>query len=178
MARLRRPDATFVQGNAETYGETNSYDIVTCMFATHEMPAAGRRRVLRNAARVARKGVVVLDIDPNFEATLKKKPQEGAAFLAGEPYVLEYLKKCETRHPPPTPTPRSLSPLHHHNPPLGRVDADMASVVKQRGWRVSRNELLPGHCVMWHLHGFGAGGQASLSNYVPPAGLPEGDYGL
>ena len=28
----------FKYGNAETWGESNSFDVVTCMFATHEMP--------------------------------------------------------------------------------------------------------------------------------------------
>ena len=37
MARFRRPDATFQEGNAETYGEPESFDIVSVMFATHEV---------------------------------------------------------------------------------------------------------------------------------------------
>ena len=32
------PSINFAEGNAETYGETKSVDVVTCMFATHEMP--------------------------------------------------------------------------------------------------------------------------------------------
>jgi hypothetical protein len=36
----------FVKGNAETYGEYKSYDVVTCFFATHEMPRAARIKVL------------------------------------------------------------------------------------------------------------------------------------
>jgi SAM-dependent methyltransferase len=68
VARLRRPDCTFVRGNAEKFGNTDSFDVVTVMFATHEAPAAGRRRILRNAARIARREVIVVDIDPNFTA--------------------------------------------------------------------------------------------------------------
>lgn len=112
MARFRRPDATFQEGNAETYGEPESFDIVSVMFATHEvrhsippspipravsspprrralapplvqMPISGRQRVIRNAMRVARDAVVVVDIDPNFEETLRAKPNAGATFLAG-----------------------------------------------------------------------------------------------
>lgn len=124
MARLIRPDATFVKGNAETYGETNSVDIVTVMFATHEMPVSGRRRVLRNAARVARNSVVVMDIDPNFERTLASKPQAGASFLAGEPYVLDYLR---------------------------RIDADIKACVSNFGWGFERQTLLAEHCVVWRL---------------------------
>ena len=124
VARLIRPDATFIEGNAETFGRTGSFDIVTCMFATHEMPPEGRLNVLRNAARIAKRAVVVLDIDPNFEGSLRKKPNEGAAFLAGEPYVLEYLK---------------------------RIDADIRACTRERSWTLKRVELVPEHCVAWQL---------------------------
>jgi ubiquinone/menaquinone biosynthesis C-methylase UbiE len=49
VARLRRPDAKFIEGNAETFGKDNAYDVATVMFAMHEMPREGRRRVLANA---------------------------------------------------------------------------------------------------------------------------------
>lgn len=45
IARVRRPDCTFEQGNAESYGRTCSFDVVTVMFAMHEAPLAGRRCV-------------------------------------------------------------------------------------------------------------------------------------
>ncbi len=45
--------------------------------------------------RVARKTVVFVDIHPKFERTLKAKPLQGASFLAGEPYVLDYLQKMD-----------------------------------------------------------------------------------
>lgn len=48
------------------------------------MPRAARRKVLENAKRIARKKVIFVDIDPNYE------PSE--AMLSGEPYVLEYRK--------------------------------------------------------------------------------------
>lgn len=38
VKNILNPSMKFVEGNAETYGETNSVDVVTCMFATHEMP--------------------------------------------------------------------------------------------------------------------------------------------
>ena len=102
----------------------------TRQFATHEMPATGRRRVLRNAMRVARSSVVVVDIDPDFTETLLAKPMQGAPFLAGEPYVLDYL---------------------------ARFDGDVASCAPVRmaaagaGWRVTRAQLLPKHVVVWKL---------------------------
>jgi len=79
---------TFKRGNAETWGEDKSFDVVTCMFATHEMPRAARKKVLANALRIARKKVIFVDIDPKYE------PSE--AMLSGEPYVLEYQKNIDT----------------------------------------------------------------------------------
>ena len=72
---------------AETWGETNSFDVVTCMFATHEMPRAARLQVLSNARRIARKKVIFVDIDPNYTPS--------QAMLEGEPYVLEYRKNID-----------------------------------------------------------------------------------
>ena len=77
----------FVKGNAETWGESNSFDVVTCMFATHEMPRKARLNVLRNAKRIARKRVVFVDIDTDYV------PSE--AMLSGEPYVLEYQRNVD-----------------------------------------------------------------------------------
>ena len=128
VARLRRPDARFAFGNAETYGDTASVDVVTMMFATHEMPSVGRRRVLRNAMRVAKKTVIVADIDPDFHGTLRDKPGKGGAFLAGEPYVLGYLEN---------------------------MDDDVASCMPVRfggpSWRLTRTQILPKHVCVWRL---------------------------
>lgn len=128
VARWRRPDATFSFGNAESFGDEQSYDIVTCMFATHEMPEYGRRRVLRNAMRVCRKAVWIADIDPDFTETLRRKPAQGASFLAGEPYVLDYL---------------------------ANMDRDVAACAPlfglDRSWRVARVFVLQGHVVLWRI---------------------------
>ena len=127
MARLLQPNRTFVRGNAETFGATFSYDVVTVLFATHEMPRAARRRVLANAARVARKSVVVVDIDPEFKLALTQDPSratQAKAFLAGEPYVFDYL-----RH----------------------VDSDITACARSRGWLSSSRALIPGHVRMWTL---------------------------
>jgi len=140
MARLLRPDCQFFQGNAETFGETDSYDVVTVMFATHEAPAAGRRAILRNAARVARKEVLVVDIDPNFTDTIAKKPDAGRTFLMGEPYVLEYLQ---------------------------HMDADVRACVEERSWMLNRVTLLDEHVVMWRLKR--STGPLGLSNREPAA---------
>lgn len=76
----------FVQGNAESWGDDDAYDIATCYFATHEMPRKARHKVLRNMLRIARKCIVV-DIAPTYE------PSE--LMLKGEPYILDYLKHMD-----------------------------------------------------------------------------------
>ena len=85
--KIPRTTQKFEKGNAETWGETNSFDVVTCMFATHEMPRAARQKVLSNARRIARKKVIFVDIDPNYTPS--------QAMLEGEPYVLEYRKNID-----------------------------------------------------------------------------------
>ena len=74
----------FSVGNAETYGQTDSFDVVTVFFALHEMPVDAIVRVLDNAMRVSRKRVVICDISP------RKVPSK--LMLTGEPYLLEYQK--------------------------------------------------------------------------------------
>ena len=89
MARLGSVgnSSRFMKGNAETFGEDNSFDVVTCFFATHEMPRQARRKVFENAKRIARKKVIFVDIDPDYE------PSE--AMLSGEPYVQEYRRNID-----------------------------------------------------------------------------------
>ena len=71
--------------------------------------------------------VVVVDIDPEFKLALTQDPSRAAqakAFLAGEPYVFDYL-----RH----------------------VDNDIAACARSRGWLSSSRALIPGHVRMWTL---------------------------
>ena len=58
------------------------------MYATHEMPGDARRRCIRNALRLARDKVMIVDIWPGFE------PSD--MMLSGEPYVLDYLANIES----------------------------------------------------------------------------------
>ena len=67
--------------------QTDSCDIATVMYGMHEMPAGARRRVMRNALRLARDKVLVVDIWPGFEPT--------PMMLSGEPFVLDYLANIE-----------------------------------------------------------------------------------
>lgn len=89
MAKLKSigNSSRFVRGNAEDFGEKDSFDVVTCFFATHEMPRTARRKIIANAKRIARKRVIFVDIDPKYE------PSE--AMLNGEPYVQEYRRNID-----------------------------------------------------------------------------------
>ena len=88
IAKVRRPDVQrFARGNAEKWGFTDSFDIATVMFGMHEMPGYARRRVIRNALRVARDKAMVVDIWPGFEPN--------AMMLSGEPYLLDYLANID-----------------------------------------------------------------------------------
>ena len=77
----------FVQGNAEEWGETDSCAVATIMYGMHEMPQGARRRVIRNAMRIARQSALVVDIWPGFEPS--------PMMLSGEPYVLDYLANID-----------------------------------------------------------------------------------
>ena len=74
-------------GNAEDWGESYGYNVVTCMFGFHEMPRSARLKVIDNCIRVTDEKVVIIDIDPAYT------PSE--SMLSGEPYVLDYLKYME-----------------------------------------------------------------------------------
>ena len=82
--------------------------------------------------RLARKEVVVVDIDPDFEETLKKKPLNGATFLSGEPYVLDYLRRMDDDV-------KSCAPVR------------FAFTKDGTAWTATREVLLKGHVVTWRL---------------------------
>ena len=115
--RRRAPSAanvTFVWGNAETWGERASADAASVCFALHEMPAAGRRKVLRNALRVARAKVVVMDITPTYTPS--------PLMLSGEPYLPNYLSNVHgdvAAVLDATGGAWKLQRFHHPLPPVG-----------------------------------------------------------
>ena len=124
MAKLRKPkdaDFTYEVGNAEEWGEDRCVDISTVMYGMHEMPQDGRRRVLRNAMRIARDSLVVADIWPGFEPT--------PMMLSGEPYVLDYLKHIE-------------EDIDH----VASVAPDGGAE-----WRVTRVDVVDEHVRVWKL---------------------------
>lgn len=87
FANIYNSDSEYRFGNAETFGNSNEYDYITCMFSFHEMPVYAHKLVIANAKRVAKKGIVIVDIATNY--TPKK------VMLTGEPYLLDYLKTID-----------------------------------------------------------------------------------
>ena len=83
FANFYNPGRQYLFGNAEDYGKEDQFDVVTCMFAFHEMPNHGHRKIIENALRISKKKVIIVDISTNY------KPSR--LMLAGEPYILNYL---------------------------------------------------------------------------------------
>lgn len=84
---LFNPGSNYIYGNAETYGKDREYDIVTCMFAFHEIPEEGHRKILNNAIRISSNKVIIVDISTDY------KPSK--MMLAGEPYTLDYISTID-----------------------------------------------------------------------------------
>lgn len=87
-ANFFNPGSRYLFGNAETYGKDREFDIVTCMFAFHEIPNEGHRKIINNALRISKNKVVIVDISTDY------KPSK--LMLAGEPYTLDYLRNIDT----------------------------------------------------------------------------------
>ena len=87
MAKNLYNDKYFYIGNAEYIKFNEKFDIVTCMFALHEIPYYARRNIIRNAISQALHKVIVLDISSNY------KPSR--IMLSGEPYLLNYLANID-----------------------------------------------------------------------------------
>ena len=81
------PGSIYLFGNAENYGNDNEFDIISCMFAFHEMPTDAHEKIIRNAIRVAKKEIIIVDISTNY------KPS--SMMLSGEPYITDYLKNID-----------------------------------------------------------------------------------
>ena len=74
----------FKVGNAEIYGNNNEFDCVSVMFAMHEMPGYAHKNIINNCKRISKYNIVIVDISPNYS------PSD--IMLAGEPYLINYLK--------------------------------------------------------------------------------------
>jgi SAM-dependent methyltransferase len=83
FSKLFNPGSEYCYGNAETFGSNEEFDTVSVMFSCHEMPSYAHINVIRNAIRVARKKVVIVDISLDY------KPSD--IMISGEPYIVDYI---------------------------------------------------------------------------------------
>lgn len=84
-------NALYAIGNAErVLAPKSKFDLVTIMYAFHEIPKSARSRILREARRLLAPGgtLAIVDIAP-------KDYNPSPSMLAGEPYILEYKKNVE-----------------------------------------------------------------------------------
>ena len=89
-AKIANKNTNFYFGNAESFRPKKSIDIVTCMFAFHEMPNYAHIRIIQNALILAKEEFIIVDIAPNYK---NKKPPN--IMLEGEPYLINYLNTIE-----------------------------------------------------------------------------------
>ena len=82
-----KQNKTFYLSNAETYVSSEDIDIVTCMFAFHEMPEYAHKKIIENAIEIANEEVIIVDIESDY------KPKE--MMLTGEPYLLDYMSTID-----------------------------------------------------------------------------------
>jgi SAM-dependent methyltransferase len=87
MAKFINRDCDFYVGNAENYKPELAYDVVTCMFAFHEMPLSAQCRIIENSLKIAKQEVIIVDIASNY--------QPKKIMLSGEPYLNKYLDSID-----------------------------------------------------------------------------------
>lgn len=87
VAKFVNRNSDFYIGNAENYKPKLSYNIVSCMFAFHEMPLDAQCRVIENAIKIAKEEVIIVDISSSY--------QPKKIMLAGEPYLSDYLDNID-----------------------------------------------------------------------------------
>lgn len=72
----------FIIANAENYGKPQEFDTATLMFAFHEMPNYAHHKIIKNAKRITKHEIIIVDINPNYNPS--------QLMLMGEPYLLNY----------------------------------------------------------------------------------------
>jgi len=83
----------FLIGNAENYGQLDEFDTATIMFAFHEMPNYAHHKIIKNAKKITKHDIIIMDIDPSYSPS--------KLMLSGEPYLLNYkntIHKILTQH--------------------------------------------------------------------------------
>ena len=87
VAKKINHNKQFYFGNAEIYKPEEKPDIVTCMFAFHEMPLTAHCKIIENAINIAKREIIIVDISSSY------RPKQ--IMLSGEPYLLNYLKNID-----------------------------------------------------------------------------------
>jgi len=72
----------FIKANAENYGQPQEFDTATLMFAFHEMPNYAHHKIIKNAKKITKHNIIIVDISPNYIPS--------KLMLMGEPYLLNY----------------------------------------------------------------------------------------
>jgi ubiquinone/menaquinone biosynthesis C-methylase UbiE len=83
----------FIIGNAENYGKSQEFDTATLMFAFHEMPNYAHHKIIKNAKKITKHAIIIVDINPNYSPS--------KLMLIGEPYLLNYkatIQQLLTQH--------------------------------------------------------------------------------
>tara|TARA_E500000178_G_C17007567_1_gene748928 strand:- start:507 stop:1121 length:615 start_codon:yes stop_codon:yes gene_type:complete len=86
-AKKLYPRKYFKIANAENFKPKLKYDIVTCMFAFHEMPEYAHHLIIQNSLKIAKKEIIILDISSNYTPS--------QIMLSGEPYLKTYLNTID-----------------------------------------------------------------------------------
>lgn len=88
FAKIYNPHSNYIVANAENYGNDNQFDVVTCMFAFHEMPNYAHKLIIDNSIRIAKKKIIIVDLSTNYTPS--------KFMLSGEPYVLNYIDTIDS----------------------------------------------------------------------------------
>jgi ubiquinone/menaquinone biosynthesis C-methylase UbiE len=92
-AKLSKSNTKFIIGNAENYGQEDEFDTATLMFAFHEMPNYAHHKIIKNAKKITKHDIIIVDISPNYSPS--------KLMLSGEPYLLNYkatIQELLTQH--------------------------------------------------------------------------------
>jgi ubiquinone/menaquinone biosynthesis C-methylase UbiE len=81
-AKAKATTTQFIKGNAENYGQPKEFDTATLMFAFHEMPNYAHHKIIKNAKKITKHDILIVDISPNYSPS--------KLMLMGEPYLLNY----------------------------------------------------------------------------------------
>lgn len=88
IAKYLHPSCKFYRGLAEKWGSENMTKCVSISFMLHEQDRNRRIKILKNAYRICKNYILIMDIHPSY------KPSE--LMKTGEPYISNYLNNIES----------------------------------------------------------------------------------